>query len=131
MKMKTTALMTALMIAGLLISACGGSDAEATPTMAAQEIQTMAVATFSSGLTQTALAAPTDTLTPTSTVTPLVIATLANVTPFGTSFVAPKPTAGCYSMSYVNDVSIPDNTPMTPGQTFTKTWKIKNNGTCA
>ena len=34
MKMKTTALMTALMIAGLLISACGGSDAEATPTMA-------------------------------------------------------------------------------------------------
>lgn len=131
MKMKTTALMTALMIAGLLISACGGSDAEATPTMAAQEIQTMAVATFSSGLTQTALAAPTDAPTPTSTVTPLVIATLANVTPFGTSFVAPKPTAGCYSMSYVNDVSIPDNTPMTPGQTFTKTWKIKNSGTCA
>lgn len=131
MKMKTTALMTVLMIAGLLISACGGSDPEATPTMAAQEIQTMAVATFSSGLTQTALAAPTDTPTPTSTVTPLVIATLANVTPLGTSFVAPKPTAGCYSMSYVSDVSIPDNTPMTPGQAFTKTWKIKNSGTCA
>src|SRR3990172_12179714 len=131
MKMKTTALMTALMIAGLFISACGGGDADATPTMAAQEIKTMAVATFSSGLTQTALAAPTDTPTPTSTVTPLVIATLANVTPLGTSFVTPKPTAGCYSMSYVNDVSIPDNTPMTPGQTFTKTWKIKNSGTCA
>ncbi|MDP1714345.1 MAG: NBR1-Ig-like domain-containing protein [Anaerolineales bacterium] len=131
MKIKTTALMTALMIAGLLVSACGGSDAEATPTMSPPEIQTMAVATFSSGLTQTALAAPTDTPTPTSTVTPLVIATLANVTPFGTSFVAAIPTAGCYSMSFVSDVSIPDDTVMTAGQTFTKTWKVKNSGTCA
>jgi len=94
MKMKTAALMTALMITGLLISACGGSDAEATPTMAAQEIQTMAVATFSSGLTQTALAAPTDTPTPTSTVTPLVIATLANVTPFGTALWLPSQQPG-------------------------------------
>ena len=34
-------------------------------------------------------------------------------------------------MSYVNDVTIPDNTPMTPGKTFTKTWKVKNSGTCA
>jgi hypothetical protein len=29
------------------------------------------------------------------------------------------------------DVNIPDGTQMTPGQEFIKTWKIKNNGTCA
>jgi hypothetical protein len=34
-------------------------------------------------------------------------------------------------MSFVSDVSIPDNTPMTAGQTFTKTWKVKNAGSCA
>jgi hypothetical protein len=28
------------------------------------------------------------------------------------------------------DVNIPDNTQMTPGQSFVKTWKIKNDGTC-
>ena len=28
------------------------------------------------------------------------------------------------------DVNIPDNTPMTAGQSFVKTWKIKNSGTC-
>jgi hypothetical protein len=28
------------------------------------------------------------------------------------------------------DVNIPDNTPMSPGQDFVKTWKIKNIGTC-
>jgi hypothetical protein len=28
------------------------------------------------------------------------------------------------------DVNVPDNTLMTPGQVFTKTWKIKNIGSC-
>ena len=28
------------------------------------------------------------------------------------------------------DVNVPDNTTMSPGQDFIKTWKIKNIGTC-
>ena len=132
MKTKTTVLMTALIMFGLFISACGGSDAEATPTLSVDAVQTMAVATFSGGLTQTALAAPTNTFLPTSTPAPTFsIATLANVTPFGTSTISSNPVMSCNSLSYVNDVTIPDNSPMTPGQTFTKTWKVKNSGTCA
>lgn len=120
-----------MMILGLLISACAGSEAEATPTLGVEAIQTYAVATFSGGLTQTALAAPTNTPLPTNTVAPLLpIATLANITPFVTT-VGVNPTSVCNRMSYVNDVTIPDNTPMTPGQTFTKTWRVKNSGTCA
>jgi len=34
-------------------------------------------------------------------------------------------------MAFVSDVNIPDNTSMKPGQTFTKTWRVRNNGTCA
>jgi uncharacterized protein affecting Mg2+/Co2+ transport len=34
-------------------------------------------------------------------------------------------------MAFVADVTIPDNTSMKPGQTFTKTWRVRNNGTCA
>src|SRR6185503_10549209 len=45
--------------------------------------------------------------------------------------VAPVATASCYGLAYVSDVSITDNTPVTAGQTFTKTWKVKNSGTCA
>ena len=114
----------------LLMSGCGGSNAEATPTLSVEVIQTYAVATFSGGLTQTALAAPTITPTPTSTVTPLPTPTLVNVTPLAT-MIAVIPTSSCNMMSFVNDVTIPDNTPMKPGQTFTKTWKVKNSGTCA
>ncbi len=28
------------------------------------------------------------------------------------------------------DVTIPDGAPVTPGQEFVKTWKIKNTGIC-
>jgi hypothetical protein len=31
----------------------------------------------------------------------------------------------------VSDVTIPDNTQVTAGKTFTKTWKVLNSGTCA
>jgi hypothetical protein len=130
MKTKTTVLMTIVTMLSLLISGCGGGDAEATPTLSVEAIQTYAVATFSGGLTQTALAAPTNTPTPTSTVAPLPTATLANIAPLATT-ISVNPTSSCNMMSYVNDVTIPDNTPMTPGETFTKTWKVKNSGTCA
>lgn len=30
----------------------------------------------------------------------------------------------------LRDVTIPDNTQIKPGETFTKTWEFKNNGTC-
>ena len=36
-----------------------------------------------------------------------------------------------YSSLFISDVSIPDGTIMDPGEKFTKTWAIKNNGTCA
>lgn len=40
-------------------------------------------------------------------------------------------TPGCTDQSqFVSDVTIPDNTVMTPGQNFTKTWRIRNTGSC-
>jgi len=125
-----------LLLAGiLLLTACGGSDVDATPTLSPEEVQTQAIETFSVALTQTALAAPS----PTTAYTPTTLPTFA---PAATSAVitlpavtqqaaAASPTASCYQLRYVSDVSIPDNTQMTPGQTFTKTWKVKNTGTCA
>ena len=37
---------------------------------------------------------------------------------------------GCYHATLVNDVTIPNGTELKPGETFTKTWEIKNAGTC-
>lgn len=43
----------------------------------------------------------------------------------------PTPTPGClYNMAFVADVTIPDDTAVPPGVNFTKTWRIRNTGTC-
>ena len=120
------------MIGALLLSACGASEPDLTPTVTVNpdEIRTQAVGTFAADLTLTALAAPTNT--PAPTVTPLATFTAATLAggAGGTSPVAGA-TASCYGLSFVSDVTIADNTPVNPGQTFTKTWKVKNAGTCA
>lgn len=123
-----------LLLAGaLLLTACGGSDAEATPTLDPDAIQTQAVETFSAVLTQTALAAPTDTPVPTLTASATFAPFTASTA--GTLPVVSQPTvaatASCYQMRFVSDVTVPDNTQMAPGQAFTKTWKVRNTGSCA
>jgi predicted small secreted protein len=121
-----------LLLGSVLLSACGAGepDITATPTVSVEYIQTMAVAEFASGLTQTAIAMPTNTptLTPSPTMTNTPIPTVTAGTPasFGVA-----PTASCYALSFVADINIPDNTPLKPGESFTKTWKVKNTGTCA
>jgi len=36
----------------------------------------------------------------------------------------------CNAARFISDLNVPDGTTMTPGQTFTKSWRIKNVGTC-
>lgn len=40
------------------------------------------------------------------------------------------PTAACDLAQFVRDVTVPDGTTFLPGATFTKTWRLKNAGTC-
>jgi len=134
-KKRLTHIIGVLLISTLALTACGGSDAEPTPMMDPNLIQTQAVETFSAALTQTALAAPSNTPLPTLTPAPTfpVLPTNTVGAPLNTLATATSnaTTASCYGMAFVSDVTIPDNTQMTPGQTFTKTWKVKNSGTCA
>jgi hypothetical protein len=44
--------------------------------------------------------------------------------------VAPTNAQACYNAAFVADTTIPDNTVLAPGATFTKTWSMLNNGTC-
>ncbi len=122
-------------ICALLIASCGGGEAEATPTntLSPDEIQTLAIETFSAVLTQTALAAPSETPFPTLTAS-ATFAPFATSTGGGLPVSSPTTSGGgntCYRLTFVSDVTIPDNTSMTPGQNFTKTWKVLNSGSCA
>jgi Ig-like domain from next to BRCA1 gene len=134
MNSKKLVTLLALLVA-LFLSACGGSDADATPTVSVELIQTQAVLTYQAQLTQTALANPTSTSTLTESPTPA--ATFSAPTISSPIAIATTPTiigggsSACYGLSYVSDVTIPDGTQVTPGQSFTKTWRVSNTGTCA
>lgn len=85
-------------------------------------------ATMQAMVTQTVIAltlnAPTQTpLPPTATPVP------ATNTPVPT--VTTLPTVSyCDWMAFVTDISVPDGTNFSAGETFVKTWRIKNRGTC-
>ncbi len=51
------------------------------------------------------------------------------VTPVTTTNTAIPPSS-CDRAQFVADVTVPDGTTMLPGQTFTKTWRLKNVGQC-
>lgn len=128
-KMKILPLAVAL--TALILSACGGGSADFTPTLSVDQIQTLAVFTFQAGLTQTALAQPTDTPMPTNTpVPPATFAPPTDGAPLATN-TSSAGASSCYNSAFAGDVTILDQTPMTPGQSFTKTWRMLNNGTCA
>jgi hypothetical protein len=127
----TKALVVLVVLLSLMLGACGGNQAKATPTsdpIMIQAVQTLAVATFSANLTQTAAVLPTST--PMPTLTPVPTLNL-NTTTTPASTLASGTTTSCYGLVYVKDVTIPDNTAMTEGESFTKTWMAQNTGTCA
>lgn len=133
-KRRLTNILGILLISVFALTACGGTPPEtATPTADLNFIRTQAVQTFSADLTQTAILAPTNTPASTPTTAPTFppLATSTIGVPLGTPATTVGGATACYGMTFVSDVTVPDNTQMNPGQNFTKTWKLKNSGTCA
>jgi hypothetical protein len=92
-------------------------------TQIAQVTQTpAATATFTPTNT---LVPPTHTFTPTFTSTPSATVTNTPVPPTNTAIPIP-----CYRVQFISDVTVADGTTFEPGQKFTKTWRLMNNGSC-
>jgi hypothetical protein len=135
----------------LTILACKAPVAQSEPTIPGdvftQAVQTLtiqqtqsAMQTAIAQLTQMAVGSPTaapgqPTFTPTPT-TPTSQPTQPQATaiPASPTLRPPTPTATplpCDQASFVGDVTVKDNTVYVPGAKFTKTWRLKNTGTCA
>ncbi len=70
---------------------------------------------------------PTSTPLPTGT-TVVLPTTIPSKTPIPATPTIEIP---CLYASFVEDVTIPDGTSFTPGSAFTKTWRLRNRGTCS
>jgi len=125
-----------IFLVAILLVACGPSATPGEPTPDVAAVRTSAASTVVSQFTLTAAAftpvpaSPTETQAPetpqtTATETTLPVAQVTNAQ--GTVVVL----CDKYSWDVATvDVNVPDNTTMSPGQDFVKTWKIKNIGSC-
>lgn len=111
-----------LLTAVLLLSACNLPSAKKTP----QAVYTEAALTVQAEMTQKALFIPSATPMP-----PLETLTPVPPSPTTPPTAVPSATPLCDLAQYVTDVTIPDGTQVLPGQSFTKTWRLKNIGVCA
>lgn len=63
-----------------------------------------------------------------------IILLAGGMSPLPTAVAAPAQADATLTCSnaaqFVLDVTVPDNTIMRPGQAFTKTWRLRNTGTC-
>ncbi len=108
----------------LMLIACTNQAVTTAPELDANALRTQAVSTFASSLTETLVALPVNSATPTS----LPSFTPAPVTETSAAENTANP---CYKLVYVKDVTIPDGTHLKNNEVFTKTWQVQNNGACA
>ena len=122
MQKKIAIVICVMMLAAL---ACNLSLFGGQPTVDANVVMTAAAQTIAAGETVAAGGVGPAASTPTQTVPAPIIITN---TPVPT--LTPTNPGTCNQATFVTDVTIPDGTNFNFGQTFTKTWRLKNSGTC-
>lgn len=136
----TSKLSYLLIVFVLFLSACNMPNAGVTtPTDNPGAVQTAAAQTVQALQTQIAGTQPATQVMPTQSPSSTPQPSTAVVAPTNTtsapifipsSTSAPVQTTPCDRGGFDADVTIPDGTNFQPGATFTKTWRIRNTGTC-
>jgi hypothetical protein len=130
--MKSSTQITLIVLASivLVLVACLPITMLALPLIRSDQAPTPdTFATIQAMVTQTVAAqtqnAPTQTPLP-----PTAIPTNTPVPATNTPLPTPTEITYCDWVSFVKDVTVPDGSNFAPGETFTKTWRLKNRGTC-
>lgn len=121
--------------------ACAMPTAQQPTAVSQNLVETSAAATLSVMLTQAVPntgdsnhANPTATaqqpaVVPTATTQPSPTVTQKPAEPTATPTATSEPLP-CNRAGFVSDISVPDGTALPAGTQFTKTWRLKNTGTC-
>lgn len=118
---KPSTLLASMAILAILSAGCNLQFSQ--PDTAA--VQTGAALTVQAALTN---AAPSATNTPAPFPT---VPTATSTTAAPTLAPAVSPTSVCDAASFVTDVTYPDGTEVNAGDSFTKTWRLRNVGSCS
>jgi hypothetical protein len=130
MKHFTFRMLSFFILMAILVSACNMPASQGTvtsPTLTSTTTQSPQVIT----ITQPGIK-PTLQATEPPTQSPTPPPPTATSTPLPTATLPPTPTSStCTDLAkFVDDVTVPDDSEMLPGQEFIKTWRLQNIGTC-
>lgn len=123
-----------ILMMAVFLTACNFPSADEPQVDPAAQVQTAAAETVNAQFTLNAELTPEETATPEPSNTPEPTATeeaTAEATATDVVAAASATSSGvCDSIFFVTDVTIPDGTEITTGDDFTKTWRLRNAGTC-
>jgi hypothetical protein len=119
-----------VLVLAMLSAACNmPGSIPATPTADANAMLTEVAGTIQAMTSATPTGHPTQ---PAGEATPPGLAQTNTTAPTQTQAIKPSDTPRpCDQAQFLSDVTIPDGTQMTSGQVFTKTWRLRNIGTCS
>lgn len=120
-------ILSACIVFCFLVACSREAEPTPMPTLNATRLFETAVSLVTADFAKTQTHVPTRTPTPTPSRTP--IPTLDRTRP---AFFTPTSELPCNKAAAGNpiDVTIPDDTKMAPGTSFSKTWRIENVGAC-
>ena len=130
--MKKRLLIILILMLGISLTGCN-YPGKTTPTTQVDVLNTVAAKTFQVQQTNIAQTEQASHALETATITPGEVTGEATDEPDQVTTPSPTPTkttgAECDQAAFVSE-TIPDGTDFGPGETFTKTWTLKNDGTC-
>ena len=112
-------------LVGIVLVVGGCAPVAALVTPSPQVTQTLPPSPLFTAEAFTATPSPSATPLPSPLPLPSATATQAGITR-SNNFVR-----GCDWSAFVSDVTIPDGIVLAPGTVFTKTWELRNTGSCA
>ena len=125
MKITTNSILVFFGLIGLMLVACLPVTMLTSPLFRPAQSTPDTFATLQVVVSQTMSAMTQQAPTQTS-----VSATATPLPPPSTPLPTATAVSYCDWVIFVRDVTIPDGTEFAPGETFTKTWRLKNRGTC-
>ncbi len=127
---------TTLLILSIILAGCGPIGGGASPADESGTIAALVLTRVAEWPTNTPMPSPTSTpVPPTFTATPpsptSTVSTQISGTPTGTvyPYISWTP-SGCDKSAFLADLDVVDYSFLYPGTNFTKTWRIRNIGTC-
>ena len=118
-----------LVLALLLLTACGDNGGEATPTVDTESVIATSIAATMQVMAETQAAQVTATPVTTAATVSLPTATVAAASLPTATIQSVSLPANCLIAGLASE-TIPDETIIAKGATFTKKWVITNGGTC-